>query len=69
MAHVVCSLEYPIIFIFDPDYKDIEIPEYDESQVVSKNEYCLSVRVIARRGVYLYAVTKTSFHEIDCWVQ
>lgn len=47
MTQVVCSLEHPIIFIFDYDYKDVEIPEYDETQVVSRNEHCLSVRAIS----------------------
>lgn len=47
MTQAVCSLEHPIIFIFDYDYDGIEIPEYNEAQVVSANEYCLSARVIS----------------------
>lgn len=47
MTRVVCSLEHPIIFVFDFDNEDVEIPEYDESKVVSRNENCLSVRAIS----------------------
>lgn len=47
MTRIICSLEHPIVFIFDYDCDEVEIPEYDESEVVSSNELCISVRAIS----------------------
>lgn len=47
MTRVVCSLEHPIIFVFDFDNEEVEIPDYDPDSVVSKNQCCLSVRAVS----------------------
>lgn len=47
MARVTRLLKHPIIFILDFDCEEVYIPEHDRTQIVSFNEFCLSVRAMS----------------------
>ena len=46
MSTLTCSLEHPIIFVFDYKNKDAIIPEHDPDLIVSANSSCASIRAI-----------------------
>ncbi|MDQ7994265.1 MAG: hypothetical protein AAGC76_00260 [Luteibacter sp.] len=45
MKSVVISAEHGIIFIVDPRNKDAIVPEYEDDEIVSATESCISVAV------------------------
>jgi hypothetical protein len=47
MQTVRRALPHPIVFVFDFANDKVAVPEYDDQQVTSSNEACISVRVIA----------------------
>jgi hypothetical protein len=46
MTSVTCELEHPILFVFEFANSEVQIPQYDEENVVSANESAISIRTI-----------------------
>jgi hypothetical protein len=41
------SVPNAIVFILDPESRDVNIPEYDPDQTVASNQTCVSVKTLA----------------------
>lgn len=39
--------DHPVVFVFDYENHEVEIPEYDPEKTVSSNDSCASIRTVA----------------------